>query len=727
MKKLFVTALVVLFALPAFAWEWTKVDQPWVYDTVLDSASGCHGVVVDNNDRIWTANYYETMKVFNPDGSLHARIDSLLVPGAATTGADSFIHTDYSRGINIDNDGNIVYARGNRIMKINPETLECEMAWNDGAGSLTKPAIDDEGYIYVGLVVGTGPVSLLDPADYSLVAEYELPGAPGFARGIEVSGDGTTIFTGNLDGGAAPVYVYTTEDYVSYEKSDSLFVDAAGDSIFGAQKTMLDWGPDGKLWVSQDDSYAQPGEPQLINALVGFDFDTEEYGYVWMPDPGDSLYTGPRGVAFNSTGDVAYVGNFNAGVVYRYVKAEDIVYGPWQEVSNEWEFSAVFDSASGCHGVVVDNNDRIWTANYYETMRVFNPDGSLHAQIDSLLVPGAATTGADSFIHTNYSRGINIDNDGNIVYARGNRVMKINPESLECEMAWNDGAGSLTKPAIDDEGYIYVGLVVGTGPVSLLDPADYSLVAEYELEGAPSYARAIEVSGDGTTIFTGNLGGSGSPVYVYTTEDYVSYSKTDSIYTNTSGEEIFSAQLTMLDWGPDGKLWVSHDDAYAEPGAPQLVNALFGFDWDTKEYTKVMMPDPADSLYTGPRGVAFSSDGNTAYVGSFNAGVLYKYTRPSAVWSNTPDAMPVEFQLGQNYPNPFNPTTTIPFTLETSGDVTLQVFDVTGRQVQELVNRRMMAGSHQIDFDGSNLASGVYYYKLEVNGSMATNKMMLVK
>lgn len=86
------------------------------------------------------------------------------------------------------------------------------------------------------------------------------------------------------------------------------------------------------------------------------------------------------------------------------------------------------------------------------------------------------------------------------------------------------------------------------------------------------------------------------------------------------------------------------------------------------------------------------------------------------------------FSLEQNYPNPFNPTTTIQFSLPNEGHTKLTVFDVLGREVAVLVDDLMTVGSHTLSFDaGSQLASGVYLYRLQSGGLTSTQKMLLMK
>lgn len=89
--------------------------------------------------------------------------------------------------------------------------------------------------------------------------------------------------------------------------------------------------------------------------------------------------------------------------------------------------------------------------------------------------------------------------------------------------------------------------------------------------------------------------------------------------------------------------------------------------------------------------------------------------------------IPNSFNLYQNYPNPFNPTTTIKFDIPNSGNVSLKIYDLLGREVAALIDGFRNAGKYEASFNGNNISSGVYFYKLKFNGFEQTKKFMLVK
>gem|GEM_PF-3100533 len=92
-----------------------------------------------------------------------------------------------------------------------------------------------------------------------------------------------------------------------------------------------------------------------------------------------------------------------------------------------------------------------------------------------------------------------------------------------------------------------------------------------------------------------------------------------------------------------------------------------------------------------------------------------------------PGTYPSEYRLNQNYPNPFNPSTQITYELPQQSDVLLEVFDMSGRQVATLVNESVNAGTHTVNFNATNLSSGVYMYRLQAGRTVLTKKLTLIK
>ena len=89
--------------------------------------------------------------------------------------------------------------------------------------------------------------------------------------------------------------------------------------------------------------------------------------------------------------------------------------------------------------------------------------------------------------------------------------------------------------------------------------------------------------------------------------------------------------------------------------------------------------------------------------------------------------VPKAYSLSQNYPNPFNPVTKISYEIPKSGLVTLKVYDILGKEIATLVNEVKNPGSFVVDFNGTSLSSGMYFYRLESGGFVSTKKMMLIK
>ena len=160
-----------------------------------------------------------------------------------------------------------------------------------------------------------------------------------------------------------------------------------------------------------------------------------------------------------------------------------------------------------------------------------------------------------------------------------------------------------------------------------------------------------------------------------------------------------------------------------------------------EEYSKIQLSE--DFIYT-----TIADNSNNIYVTGISFDSTSDYDIATIKYNDligiTPvsNEIPVNFKLYQNYPNPFNPVTKIKFDIPTSvisekSDysnsskfkpiVKLVIYNVLGETIDVLVNGELQAGSYEVEFDGSNISSGIYYYKLENNAYRQTRKMVLIK
>ena len=197
----------------------------------------------------------------------------------------------------------------------------------------------------------------------------------------------------------------------------------------------------------------------------------------------------------------------------------------------------------------------------------------------------------------------------------------------------------------------------------------------------------------------------------------------------TDGFEIFLTDI----WGaysPDGgQTWGEPFFVAGNPNEsdafPNITERFFWNTTDDSAYLDILYlydPDPGVSLFASNNGPAetiwyyerVSVDKDTMLKGTtaIGDGIAGKVDN---------------FKLEQNYPNPFNPSTTIKFNLPRSTEVRLEVFNTLGQKVSTLVNGRLNAGDHEVEFGASNFSSGIYFYRLTANDINQIRKMVLMK
>jgi predicted GH43/DUF377 family glycosyl hydrolase len=178
-------------------------------------------------------------------------------------------------------------------------------------------------------------------------------------------------------------------------------------------------------------------------------------------------------------------------------------------------------------------------------------------------------------------------------------------------------------------------------------------------------------------------------------------------------------------YSEDGKIWTKYNDpSTTSPlyidSDPVIEKGSAG-EWDDDAVLtgSVLLNATGDSLkiwYTG------ADNGVT----SLQIGYATCLFDPSSL-NEFNQVLPRNFDLSQNYPNPFNPVTMITYQLPMINDVDLSIYNVLGQKVGTLVNERKQAGDHQVEWDASGFASGVYYYRIEAGEFVDVKKMVLLR
>jgi hypothetical protein len=226
---------------------------------------------------------------------------------------------------------------------------------------------------------------------------------------------------------------------------------------------------------------------------------------------------------------------------------------------------------------------------------------------------------------------------------------------------------------------------------------DVELMGSVEIDAFSVLAPADDSSFD--------LGTGAETEVTFTWEEATSNAEVTYVFMLDSANADFSNPLFTIESDNDGS-------ATALTGTYAVIDS-------TLKDLGVLSGESIDLKWTV---MAVASDSTRMAENAFNI----SFTTMIGV-SNEPEELPLTFKLNQNYPNPFNPTSTIQFTLPQSGDVRLDVFTITGQLVTTLVNTRMGSGEHSVTFDGSNLASGVYIYRIMAGKNIQTKRMTLIK
>ena len=251
-------------------------------------------------------------------------------------------------------------------------------------------------------------------------------------------------------------------------------------------------------------------------------------------------------------------------------------------------------------------------------------------------------------------------------------------------------------------------------------------------------------------------------------DQVMSASPTDYVYAwNKNGAALtgfpigpfnaINSQVILGDINNDNHTELIFDDNTSNAGLGQYLGYKYdgtplpGWPLSTNGTTFFVTPCLTDLNRNGimdilGAGISGTAPSQTTNVYAWNTGSLYSpakvqipmwqyNSRHTGVYGNidvvgvneNAGNLPKEFKLNQNYPNPFNPATTISFDLPKSGLVNITAYDITGKECAVIFSGYKYAGSHEVNFNASNLTSGVYFYRISSEGFSDTKKMILIK
>jgi outer membrane protein assembly factor BamB len=399
-------------------------------------------------------------------------------------------------------------------------------------------------------------------------------------------------------------------------------------------------------------------------------------------------------------------------------------------------------------GILIDSANTIYFGSLDKHVYALNPDGSLKwkyetsAAIPEITIPNIDLQG-NIYISDGFGELYSLRPDGtknwNMKYENGffGKAPVFSPEGetiyiagrdsnlfaldLNGSVEWKFSCGKMLKdPAVDSEGNIYI--LPQNSPTyyySLFPDGTVRWKYFVKPGSAGSYSvPAIDANGNTYIISYDSI--------------YIGYYPLALISLDYNGE--FRWKYLFTDVGPD------HSDDFWQPlicdsEGTVYVGSTFGYYYyaissDGRLKWRLPLEFPTKQVdNTG----AISKDG-TLYLGVHGSSLGTGYTKTliaikdtGTVSVNEDNPVPEEFSLFQNYPNPFNPLTTIEYNIDQPAFVNITVYDMLGRETAVLVNEDKRPGRYSVQFNGFNLSSGIYFYKLQANGNSIVKTMVLLK
>jgi hypothetical protein len=360
----------------------------------------------------------------------------------------------------------------------------------------------------------------------------------------------------------------------------------------------------------------------------------------------------------------------NTQAIYRRPSNGDVVFNPTFHGIHAWDgtnYFALEDSMSVSKGFVEDSQGRLWSLGEYFNLRYY--DESIP---DWITVP---LTGWGSKITRDYTLPGTIwaSTDYELLRTDGISSFSRTTSDFPGSAAWFTGL------AVEDNGIVWIG-------------------TWSQFTSTGSTLIRLDANNGSYTVFQHDLG------------------------WPFPGEHVRPLAVT-----PDGRLWMQYDSEY-----PSNDNGLCWYD-GVNVGTFPSPPGGVPQWGGLPNSsikdlkVREISGGYELWMSCLGRGMAVLKVQYQPTISENQSNLPNDYSLLQNYPNPFNPTTTISYAIPLQSFVSLKVYDILGNEVATLVNEEKQAGNYEVQFNASNLSSGVYLYKLQAKDFTELKKMILLR
>ena len=501
----------------------------------------------------------------------------------------------------------------------------------------------------------------------------------------------------------------------SFSYPNSMFIDNANNMIWVADagnNRVLRFSVNDVTFKANMAASGVLGQPDLVTASSG--------------KTASKMYNA-FGVAVDPTTGKLFVADRNNNRVLRFSSAAKLntgaaaeaVLGQPNDTSNTTGVSAT--AMNTPTRVFVDGSGRLWVSDY-GNQRVLRFDGasskSTGAAANGVLGQPDFTTSSAGTTASKMTRttGLFVDGSGRLWVAErdNNRVLRFDNAATKANGAAADGVlgqpdfvtGSSGASATKMNGPFGVFVDVG-GRLWVSEDGN-----NRALRFDNAAAKANGAAADGVL---------GQPDFTSNT-----YSTTRSVMGNVRGVwGDARGRLYLVDEG-NCRVVIFNNAASLANGA-NADNVL-----GQADFTSSAAPaPPTASSFSYPNSMFIDNVNNQIWIADAGNNRVLRFdvqiAGPATAVSSSFAQIPKDYALSQNYPNPFNPSTTIRFSLPVTGNVTLAVFDMLGREVVRLVDGVMQAGTHSVQMSGSTLSSGIYFYRLTAPNVSEVRKMVLMK